>query len=110
MVAPHPVFTRDGDDILIEVPISFDEAVLGGKVEVSTISGRVSVPVPPGANTGQTLRLKGRGVKSKSKTGDQLVKLSVVMPERVDDDLKALAEEWRAKHSYDPRRKLKEQA
>ena len=109
-VAPHPVFTREGDDIVVEVPITFDEAVLGGKVEVPTTTGRVAVTVPAGANTGHTLRLKGKGVKTKGRTGDQLVKLSVVLPDRVDDDLKALAEAWRAKHSYDPRRKLKEQA
>ena len=109
-IAPHPVFTREGNDIVVEVPISFDEAVLGGKVEVPTPTGRVAVAVPAGANTGQILRLKGKGVKTKGGTGDQLVKLSVVLPDRVDDDLKALAEEWRAKHSYDPRRKLKEQA
>ena len=109
-VAPHPVFAREGDDIVVEVPITFDEAVLGGKVEVPTTTGRVSVTVPAGANTGQTLRLKGKGVKTKGRTGDQLAKLSVVLPDRVDEDLKALAEEWRAKHSYDPRRKLKEQA
>jgi DnaJ-class molecular chaperone len=109
-VAPHPVFTRDGNDIVVEVPITFDEAVLGGKVEVPTTTGRVAVTVPAGANTGQILRLKGKGVKTRSGTGDQLVKLSIVLPDRVDDDLKSLAEAWRAKHSYDPRRKLKEQA
>jgi DnaJ-class molecular chaperone len=71
----------------------------------------VFATVPPGANSGQTLRLKGRGIKSKGgKHGDQLVKLTVVMPYRVDEDLKAFAEEWRGKHRYDPRRKLKEQA
>ena len=109
-VRPHPVFTREGDDILIEVPITLDEAVLGGKIEVPTIAGRVFATVPPGSNTGQTLRLKGRGIKAKSGAGDQLVKLSVVMPERIDDDLKAFAEKWRESHGYDPRRKLKEQA
>jgi DnaJ-class molecular chaperone len=109
-VRPHPVFKREGDDILVEVPITFDEAVLGGKVEVPTITGRVSVTVPPGANAGQTLRLKGRGIKRGSKRGDQLVKLSVVMPERIDDELKRFAETWRESHRYDPRGKLKEQA
>lgn len=109
-VRPHPVFKREGNDIVVEVPITFDEAVLGGKVEVPTIGGRVSATVPPGANTGQTLRLKGRGIKSKGATGDQLVKLSVVLPERIDDDLKSFAEKWRDSHRYDPRRKLKEQA
>ncbi len=110
MIRPHSVFKREGDDIAVEVPISFDEAVLGGKVEVPTITGRVFATVPPGANSGQILRLKGRGVKTKRGHGDQLVKLEVVMPERIDSELKAFAEEWREKHRYDPRRKLKEQA
>ena len=109
-VRPHPVFKREGDDIIVEVPITFHEAVLGGKVEVPTIGGRVFATVPPGSNTGQTLRLKGRGIKTKSGTGDQLVKLSVVLPERIDDDLRSFAETWREAHQYDPRRKLKEQA
>ncbi len=109
-VRPHAVFKREGDDILVEVPITLDEAVLGGKVEVPTVTGRVFATVPPGSNTGQTLRLKGRGVKRGAASGDQLVRLSVVMPERVDDDLKAFAEKWRESHRYDPRRKLKEQA
>ena len=109
-VRPHAVFKREGDDILVEVPITLDEAVLGGKVEVATVTGRVFATVPPGSNTGQTLRLKGRGVKRGAAAGDQLVRLSVVMPERVDDDLKAFAEKWRESHRYDPRRNLKEQA
>jgi DnaJ-class molecular chaperone len=109
-VRPHPVFKREGDDIIVEVPITFDEAVLGGKIEVPTIGGRVFATVPPGSNTGQTLRLKGRGIKTKSGTGDQLVKLSVVLPERIDDDLKGFAETWREAHRYDPRRKLRERA
>jgi len=106
-VSAHPVFTREGNDIVVEVPIGFDEAVLGGKVGVPTIGGRVAVTVPAGSNSGQTLRLKGRGVKGK---GDQLVKLAVMMPETIDDDLKSFVEEWRKSHGYDPRRKLKEQA
>ncbi len=106
-VKPHPVFKREGNDIVVDLPISFDEAVLGGKVEVPTIGGRVAATVPAGSNTGQTLRLKGRGVKGK---GDQLVKLTVMMPETVDGDLKSFAEEWRKTHAYDPRGKLKERA
>jgi DnaJ-class molecular chaperone len=110
-VKPHPVFKRDGDDITVEVPITFDEAVLGGKIEVPTIGGRVFATVPPGSNTGQTLRLKGRGIKAKGgPSGDQLVKLTVMLPERIDEDLKNFAEKWREGHRYDPRRKLKEQA
>jgi DnaJ-class molecular chaperone len=109
-VRPHPVFKREGNDIVLEVPITFDEAVLGGKIEVPTIGGRVFATVPPGSNTGQTLRLKGRGIKTKGSAGDQLVKLSIILPDRIDDDLKRFAETWREAHRYDPRRKLKEQA
>jgi len=109
-VKPHAVFKREGNDIITEVPITIDEAVLGGKIEVPTISGRVFATVPPGSNTGQTLRLKGRGIKRGAQAGDQLVKLSVVMPDRIDEDLKSFAEQWREGHRYDPRRKLKEQA
>src|SRR4029078_5751282 len=87
-VKPHPVFKREGDDIMVGVPITFDEAALGGKVEVPTISGRVFATVPPNSNSGQTLRLKGRGIKRGARAGDQLVKLEVVMPERSDDDIK----------------------
>jgi hypothetical protein len=105
-VRPNPVFKREGNDIVVEVPITFDEAVLGGKIEVPTIGGRVFATVPPGSNTGQTLRLKGRGIKTKGSAGDQLVKLSVVLPDRIDDDLKRFAETWREAHRYDPRRKL----
>lgn len=106
-VRPHPVFKREGNDIVVELPISLDEAVLGGKVEIPTIGGKVAMTVPAGANSGQTLRLKGRGVKGK---GDQLVKLNVVMPEKVDDELKAFIEEWKTTHAYNPRRTMKEQA
>ena len=109
-VRPNPVFKREGNDIVVEVPITFDEAVLGGKIEVPTIGGRVFATVPPGSNTGQTLRLKGRGIKTKGSAGDQLVKLSIILPDRIDDDLKRFAETWREAHRYDPRRKLKEQA
>lgn len=109
-VRPHPVFKREGNDIVLEVPITFDEAVLGGKIEVPTIGGRVFATVPPGSNTGQTLRLKGRGIKTKGSAGDQLVKLSIILPDRIDDDLKRFAKTWREAHRYDPRRKLKEQA
>jgi len=81
--------------------------VLGGKVQIPTIGGKVAMTVPAGANSGQTLRLKGRGVKGK---GDQFVKLNVVMPEKIDDELKTFIEEWKKTHAYDPRRTMKEQA
>lgn len=104
-VAEHPLFARDGNDIRLVLPISLDEAVLGGKVPVPTIAGKVNVTVPRGASSGQVLRLKGRGVApAKGAGGDQLVELKIVAPPKVDDDLAACLKSWRAKHAYDPRK------
>ena len=108
-VRPHPLFRREGDDIVLELPISLDEAVLGARVEVPTIGGRVSVKVPKGASGGQTLRLKGKGVKRQGKAGhgDQLVRLRIVSPPTVDSELEDFMTGWRSKHAYDPRKGMK---
>jgi DnaJ-class molecular chaperone len=103
-VAPHPTFRRDGDDIEIELPITFDEAVLGGKVETPTIDGKVALTIPKGATTGQMLRLRGRGVKRGDKRGDQRVRLKIVAPPVIDSELTAFFEEWRKTHAHDPRK------
>ncbi|GAA6161783.1 DnaJ C-terminal domain-containing protein [Ruegeria sp. HU-ET01832] len=105
-VAPHPVFERQGDDIHITLPITIDEAVLGGKVPAPTIDGGVNVSVPPGTSSGKTLRLRGKGVKKRgsAERGDQLIELTVAMPDQIDDDLRAFMENWRDTHSYDPRK------
>lgn len=102
-VTPNPEFERDGDDIIVILPISIDEAILGGKVPVNTVTGPVNVTVPPGANSGQVLRLKGRGVKGRSRKGDQRITLRIVNPPRIDDKLKHFMEDWRANHAYNPR-------
>jgi DnaJ-class molecular chaperone len=109
-IAPHPVFERDGDNILIELPVTIDEAVLGARVEVPTIDGRVTIGVPKGASSGQTLRLRGKGVKNarSGQTGDQLVKVKIVMPATIDPELEKFMREWSAKYSYDPRERLRE--
>jgi DnaJ-class molecular chaperone len=104
MIAPHSDFTRDGEDIALELPISIDEAVLGGKVEVPTIDGPVALTIPKGASSGRVLRLRGRGVRKRDRTGDQLVTLRIVMPPRIDDELTTFFEGWRKKHGYDPRK------
>lgn len=102
-VAPSPDFEREGDDIAVVLPISIDEAILGGKVPVNTINGAVNVTIPVGASSGQVLRLKGRGVKGRSGKGDQRVTLRVVLPAKIDDELKRFIEGWRANHAYNPR-------
>ncbi|MBO9434000.1 J domain-containing protein [Ruegeria sp. R13_0] len=105
-VADHPVFDRQGDDIHIKLPITIDEAVLGGKVPAPTIDGGVNVTVPAGTSSGKTLRLRGKGVKKRgsSERGDQLIELTVALPDQIDDDLKQFMETWRDAHRYDPRK------
>jgi DnaJ-class molecular chaperone len=103
-VRAHPAFERKGDDILSELPITIDEAILGGKVEAATISGRVNVTIPKGASSGQILRLKGKGVKGKAgHHGDQLIKLKIVAPKTVDEELEKFMQTWRERHAYNPR-------
>lgn len=98
-VTPHRLFTRKGDDLHVEVPVTLAEAVLGGKVPVPTLTGKVMLTVPAGANTGTVLRLKGKGIRH----GDQYVTLKVALPERVDDGLAEFVRRWSADHPYDPR-------
>jgi len=107
-VLPHHLFRRKGDDILIDLPITLDEAVLGGKVEVPTVSGRVILTIPPGVSSGRVMRLKGKGVKATGRpAGDHLVRLSIAMPQEIDPELEAFARKWRDDHAYDPRGNLK---
>jgi len=106
-IQPHPYFSRKDNDVHMEFPVTLQEAVLGATLKVPTVHGTVSMKVPPGSNTGATLRLKGQGIldrKSKTK-GDQYVRLKVVLPERIDDELKGFVERWGKAHDYDPRRK-----
>ncbi len=109
-IRPHAFFEREGDDIVLDLPVALYEAVLGAKVEVPTISGRVSLTVPKSASSGQMLRLRGKGVRNAQtgNTGDQLVKLRIVLPQRVDRELFDFMEDWAENHAYDPRSKLKE--
>jgi DnaJ-class molecular chaperone len=111
-VQPHPLFSRDGDNITIELPIAVSEAVLGARVEVPTIGGRVTVAVPKGASSGQVLRLRGKGVKNNRSGahGDQLITLKIVLPAVIDGDLERLMQEWARKQPYDPRARFREAA
>src|SRR3977135_2699631 len=87
---PH-IFTRKGDDIHVELPISLREAVLGGKVSVPTPSGAVTMTVPKWSITGTVLRLKGQGVpKRGGGRGDEYVALKVMLPERPDPELETV--------------------
>ena len=106
-VAPHAVFRREGATLTMDVPITVPDAVLGGKVEAPTPDGPVTLTVPKGSNSGQTLRLKGRGLgdPATGKRGDLLARLMIVLPDVIDGELEAFAATWRAQRPYAPRRK-----
>jgi molecular chaperone DnaJ len=88
----HPLFARDGEDLILELPISVARAALGGKVEVPTLGGRAKVVIPQGIQSGQVLRLRGKGLKSlqRSGTGDLLIKVTVQIPTKLSERGKKL--------------------
>lgn len=105
-IRPHPIYRKEGDALVMEVPISAPDAVLGGKVTAPTPDGPVSLSVPRGSNSGQTLRLKGRGMPdAKGKRGDLLARLVVTLPDGDDPQLAAFCEEWRSQRPYTPKRR-----
>jgi DnaJ-class molecular chaperone len=106
-VRRHAQFNRSGDDVTLEVPITVDEAVLGAKIEVPTVTGRVQLTIPKGTSSGRVFRLRGKGVKNPATgvTGDQLVTVQIVLPERIDDSLAYFISEWRQKNAYNPRQR-----
>lgn len=102
-VAPHPLFRRDGDDILVELPVSLAEAVLGARVPVPTVTGPVTMTIPKGSDTGGQLRLRGKGVQRTGRPGDQIVTLKVIIGRSDDPELTAFLEKWAPQHAVNPR-------
>lgn len=105
LVGSHSVFRREVDDILLTLPITIDEAILGGKVKVPTIDGTVSLAIPPGASSGKVLRLRGRGLAraGQKARGDQKVELKIMVPPDPDKGLRDYLTEWRKTHAFNPR-------
>ena len=106
-IRPHPIFRREGDSLVMDLPVSIPDAVLGGKVEAPTPDGLVTLTLPKRSNSGSALRLKGRGLPDPKtgKRGDLLARLLIMLPEDPDPELDQFAEGWRAKRPYKPRRK-----
>lgn len=103
-VAPHPLFRREADDIIIELPVTLQEAVLGSSLEVPTIKGKVKLTVPPNSGTGTRLRLRGRGIRE----GHQYVQLHVIVPPADEPDLAEFLKTWTPRHALNPRAGLEE--
>ena len=105
-IKAHPVYRREGENLVMDLPVSAPDAILGGKVEAPTPDGPVTLSIPPGSNSGSTLRLKGKGLANgKGQRGDLLARLLVMLPDQVDAELKSFAETWRSERPYAPRRR-----
>jgi DnaJ-class molecular chaperone len=105
-VKPHRFYTRDGDDIRLDLPIRLDEAVKGGRIKVPTVEGAGMLTVPPGSSSGKVLRIKGRGFHRRDGTrGDQLVTLMNDLPAD-DEALKSFVESWTSDAERNPRAAL----
>jgi molecular chaperone DnaJ len=108
-IKPHPVLKREGDNISMEVPVTVREAMAGGTITVPTIDGQVNVKVPPKSQSGQTLRLKGKGavnLKTK-KRGDLMVKLIVKVPRTDDSEILEAAAKMEGYYKEDPRKDIR---
>ena len=105
-IRPHPVWKRDGEQLVMDLPVSVPDAVLGGKVEAQTPDGPVTLTVPKGSNSGATLRLRGRGAPlGPNRRGDLLARLVITLPETPDPELERFAEAWREERPYTPPRR-----
>lgn len=107
-VAPHPWFTRKGENLYVRVPVSLREAAEGATVDVPTPQGTVSLRIPPGASSGKKLRIKGHGVAASGKpAGDLFAELQVVLPAKLDEPSLDAIRQIDAKHPVHPRRELR---
>ena len=105
-IKPHRFFTRVGNDIHVELPVTLAEAYLGSSVRVPTPTGPVMLTVPKGSNTGAVLRLKGKGVQRRGGHGDEIVKLKVMLPSDRNPELETFLANWAHAKSYDPRKDM----
>jgi DnaJ-class molecular chaperone len=106
-IKPDRSFTREGDDIYLELPVTLTEAVLGDRIKVPTPTGAVTMTVPKGSNTGTTLRLRGKGVpRHAGGYGDQFVKLKVILPKEPNRELEAFVSGWESGKTYNPREEV----
>ena len=107
-VEPHPVFVREGDNILLKIPITITEAGLGAKIEVPTIDGKTLLKIPPGTQNEQKFRLRERGIFNarKNTRGDQIVQVMLKAPVVQDERTKELLRELATLHPEDPRKDL----
>ena len=102
-LVPHPLFDVEGHNLVVTVPLAPWEAALGTKITVPTLSGKIQLTITPNSQSGQRLRIKGKGLKTKTGTGDLYALLKVVMPASANDEVKALWQTLSDKADFDPR-------
>jgi DnaJ-class molecular chaperone len=106
-VAPHPSFRRDGLDLIVRVPVTLAEAALGGKVDVPTPHGTITLKVPPGTSSGTRLRAKGQGIqKADGQTGDLYAEILIAIPRQIDDASAELVHKFDDRMPLNPRSDL----
>jgi DnaJ-class molecular chaperone len=105
-LAPDAIFTLDGADIRLDLPVTLYEAALGAKVRVPTLDRAVELTIPPGTSSGRTFRLKGKGYPAKEGRGDLLATIRIMLPPQSDTDFEALMKKWRTEKPYDPRKDM----
>jgi DnaJ-class molecular chaperone len=105
-IAPHPIFTLDGADVRLDLPVTLYEAALGGKVRVPTLDKPVELTIPAGTSSGRTFRLKGKGFPAKAGHGDLLATVRIMLPDTSDPEFETLMKKWRSDKPYDPRKDI----
>jgi DnaJ-class molecular chaperone len=105
-IAPHHIFTLDGHDIRLDLPVTLYEAALGAKVRVPTLDRPVELTLPPGSSGGRTFRLKGKGYPAKDGRGDLFATIRIMLPPQTDPDFEALMRKWQTDKPYDPRKDM----
>ncbi len=102
-LVPHPLFDVEAHNLIITVPLAPWEAALGAKIAVPTLDGRINLSIPPNSQTGQRLRVKGKGLPGKQGRGDLFALLKVVMPGKTGESTRGLWQELAEKAAFDPR-------
>jgi DnaJ-class molecular chaperone len=104
---PHPLFERKGDDLYVELPVTFAEAALGSEVQVPTMSGRVTMKIPPGIQSGQQLRLTGQGMPRRGGgAGNLFARIKVTVPKNLTEQERELVEQLGSLRQENPRERI----
>jgi DnaJ-class molecular chaperone len=106
-VAPHPHFSRRGNDLYLRLPLTLGEAASGAKVDVPTPTGTVALTIPPGTSSGRKLRVKGHGVAARAGAGDLFAEVQIVLPKRLEESDRQFLQQFDQRYPLNPRQNLR---